>query len=277
MNRIDAHQHFWKYDSVRDAWIDESMGVIQRDFLPGDLEPLLQKNNLDGCLAVQAGQSEAETEFLLALAHRNPLIKGVVGWIDLKDENVGKRLAHFAEDPYLKGVRHIVQAEPDGFMLQTDFQRGIAALGEHGLTYDILIFPHQLEEARKLVASFPEQDFVLDHLAKPNIKEGQFADWEKNINALAAFPNVYCKISGMVTEADWGRWAIADFEPYIATVLNCFGAERCMFGSDWPVSLLSANYDEVVGIVLKHIQELTEAEQAGIMGGNAIKFYKLAH
>ncbi len=272
---IDAHQHFWQYDPIRDTWIDETMGVLKKDFFPMDLKPVLDKNRVSGCVAVQADQSENETDFLLDIAHRNPFVKGVVGWVDLLSENVDERLSHFSNNPLFKGVRHIVQAEPEGFMLRSDFQRGLAQLRTHNLTYDILIHSHQLQEARELVATFDEQPFILDHLAKPNIKEGHWDTWNKNITELAKFPNVYCKLSGMVTEAVWNHWAIDDFKPYIETIFECFGPDRVIFGSDWPVCLLSGSYLETLTIVDFYTRLLSDWEKAKIMGGNAIRVYNL--
>lgn len=274
---IDAHQHFWNFDPIRDAWITEDMGVIRKDFLPADLAPVLQANGITGCVAVQADQSEAETDFLLQLATENPFIKGVVGWVDLKATNVQERLAHYAQFPLLKGIRHIVQGEPDrNFLLREDFGRGIAALAEFGLTYDILIYPHQLPAAVEFVKKFPDQPMVLDHLAKPDFETGELKGWEQHIRALGKQQHVYCKISGMVTEADILHWKKEDFTPFLDVALEAFGPQRLMFGSDWPVCLLAADYAQVKDIVTDYISRLSAAEQAQIMGGNAIEFYKLA-
>ena len=273
--QIDSHQHFWHYDPVRDAWIDETMQQIARDFLPKDLEPLLQKNKIDGCVAVQADQSETETQFLLDLAKKHSFIKGVVGWVDLFDENLPERLAHFSENKLFKGVRHIVQSEQDGFMLQESFLKGIGRLKDFDLTYDILIYPHQLEEAVQMVRFFPEQKFVLDHIAKPYIKDKKIEPWSDYLRQLAAYQNVYCKMSGMITEADWHHWLLSDFEAYLSVVTEAFGTERLMFGSDWPVCLLAGSYGHVLQIVKEYIQHLSPGDQKKIMGENAIKFYKL--
>lgn len=275
MNVIDAHQHFWQYNPQRDIWIDDTMNILKRDFLPVDLKPLLEQNSVNGCVVVQADQSEDETNFLLNMARTNDVVKGVVGWVDLLAKDVETRLSHFAGDSFFKGIRHIVQAEPKGFMLRKDFQDGISELEAYGLTYDILIYPEQLPEAIKLVSKFDHQPFVLDHLAKPNIKEGINSKWKKGISDLARFPNAYCKLSGMVTEAVWKQWSISDFEPYIEYVLECFGVDRILFGSDWPVCLLSGSYDEVVTIADFYSRFLSENEKAKMMGENAIRFYNL--
>ncbi|WP_019668275.1 amidohydrolase family protein [Eudoraea adriatica] len=273
---IDSHQHFWKYDPVRYSWIDDSMKILRQDFLPSDLGPILKNNGVDGCVAVQADQSERETEFLLELAGENEFIKGVVGWVDLKTEGVSKRLAHYSQNEKLKGVRHIVQEEPDPeFMLRKDFQNGIRHLAEFGLTYDILVYPNQLAAAVLLSRAFPEQKFVLDHIAKPLISEGLDDQWVNNIKELALNPNVSCKVSGMVTETTNFQWRQEDFYPFIDVVLDAFGWRRIMYGSDWPVCLLGGNYKEVITIVTDYISKLPDNERAGIMGLNAINFYSL--
>lgn len=273
---IDAHQHFWIFDPERDAWITEDMSVIRKNFLPADLAPVLEANGIDGCVAVQADQSEAETDFLLQLAEENTFIKGVVGWVDLWSPSVEERLQHYAQYPLLRGFRHIVQGEADPAFLQgEDFCRGIKALAAYDLTYDILIFPQQLPAALQFVQQFPGQRFVIDHLAKPYIRKGELKGWEEDMRAMAQFDHVYCKLSGMVTEADMQNWKQEDFSPYLDVALEAFGAERLMYGSDWPVCLLAADYPQVKKLVTDHIAHLSAAEQARIMGGNAASFYKL--
>ena len=273
--KIDAHQHFWQFDPVRDAWIDDTMSVIRKDFLPKDLQPLLSENNIDGCVAVQADQSETETEFLLALAAKNDFIKGVVGWVDLRKENVEERLAHYAKNPLFKGVRHIAQGEADDFLLRKDVQRGIGFLGQFGLTYDILVFARQLPAAIELVKAFPKQKFVLDHLAKPQISKGLDREWQTNVAALAEYPNVFCKLSGMVTETDDFKWKKSDFTPYLDVIFKSFGTDRVMYGSDWPVCLLAADYAAQLNILQEYIANFSESEQSKIMGRNATSFYNL--
>lgn len=273
---IDSHQHFWKYDPVKYSWIDDSMKVLQKDFLPSNLGPILKSNMVDGCVAVQADQSEEETEFLLQLAGENEFIKGVVGWVDLRADDVDKKLAHFSKDKKLKGVRHIVQEEPDPeFMLRKDFQNGIGLLAQFGLTYDILVYPNQLAAAVLLTRAFPEQNFVLDHIAKPRISEGPDSEWVHHIKELALNPNVSCKVSGMVTETKNFKWKEQDFSPFMEVVLHAFGWQRLMFGSDWPVCLLAGSYKEVLTIVKDYISKLSDKERAGIMGLNAVSFYSL--
>ena len=272
---IDSHQHFWKYNPVRDSWITEKMSTIQRDFLPDDLTPILKENNMEGCVSVQADQSEQETMFLLELAAKNDFIKGVVGWVDLKSEKIKDKLSFYTRFPKLKGFRHIVQAEPDGFLLQKNFTAGIHSLREYDFTYDILVYARQLEEVIAFVQKFPDQKFVLDHITKPSIKEKQFEKWAKNISVLAGFENVYCKLSGMVTEADWKNWKPNDFKPYLDFSFNAFGAHRLMYGSDWPVCLVAASYKQQLSIVEEYVSKLSVDEKEMVMGGNAIRFYNL--
>lgn len=273
--RIDSHQHFWKYNQVRDSWIDESMQIIRRDFLPTDLKPILDQFDFQGCVAVQADQSEEETRFLLKLADKNPFIKGVIGWVDLCDENVEERLSHFSKYGLFKGIRHILQGENSDFMLQTDFQNGISKLRQFDLTYDILVHYSQLTSVIKLVTSFPEQQFIVDHIAKPNIKDQEMDVWSTQMGALAKFPNVFCKVSGLVTEASWNSWNYSDLKPYLDVVFNAFGVERILYGSDWPVCLLSANYQQQLHIFEEYISSYSSEDQLEVMGGNAIKFYNL--
>lgn len=273
--RIDSHQHFWKFDPVRHAWIDSSMQNIAKDFLPKDLKPLLETNLMDGCIAVQADQSEIETQFLLRLAEENSFIKGVVGWVDLSAEDLSKRLEVFSKNPLFKGVRHVLQAEKEGFMLKDQFLRGISELKNFNLTYDILIYPNQLEEARVLIEKNPDQPFVLDHLAKPYIKQQKIKNWASDIKELAKYKNVYCKLSGMVTEADWNHWQFENFKKYLSVAFDTFGSDRLMFGSDWPVCLLAGSYEHVVKIIDLFIENLEQEEKNNIMGGNACNFYNL--
>jgi L-fuconolactonase len=276
MPKIDAHQHFWIFDPVRDSWINNEMLVIKRDFLPADLLPVLEQNGIDGCVAVQADQSEQETLFLLDLAVKNPAVKGVVGWVDLKANNLDERLQYYKQYDKLKGFRHILQSEPDKqYMLQPKFQKGIASLQKHGYTYDILIYPEHLPYAELLVGGFPDQKFVLDHLAKPHIKDQKISEWQKNIQALAKHQNVYCKISGMLTEADWSAWKTEDFTTYLDVVFNAFGINRVMFGSDWPVCLLAGGYEGTMQVINSYCSKLSAIEQTLFWGDNAVKFYGL--
>lgn len=273
--RIDSHQHFWQFDPVRDAWIDASMREIARDFLPKHLKPLLHESQIDGCVAVQADQSETETEFLLDLAQRHSFVKGVVGWVDLCADDLSERLVFYSKNPFFKGVRHILQAEKEGYMVKESFVKGIGLLKDFNLTYDILIYPHQLEEAIELVKQNPDQPFVLDHLAKPYIKDKKIEKWAEYIKQLAAFKNVNCKLSGLLTEGDWNHWQASDFSDYLTVVMEAFGRDRLMFGSDWPVCLLAGSYQHVLRIVEDFIEGLSLADKNKIMGENAHNFYKL--
>jgi L-fuconolactonase len=273
--RIDSHQHFWKFDPVRDSWINDDMKVIQRDFFPEDLAPVLHENKIDGCVSVQADQSEEETHFLLTHAAANDFIKGVVGWVDLRSSQLHERLAYFSGFKKLKGFRHVAQAESIGFLRRPDFSHGISALKNYHFTYDILIYPQQIPDAIWLVKQHPDQKFVVDHLAKPLIREHEVTHWAAGMKELASFPNVYCKLSGMVTEADWNRWKTDDFKPYLDIVLSHFGTTRVMYGSDWPVCLVAAAYQNQLGIIEEYLQPLSWSEKHKIMGENAIQFYNL--
>jgi L-fuconolactonase len=284
---IDAHQHFWRYRPERDTWIGDNMPVLKRDYLPEDLLPELRANGIDGTIAVQADQSEAETVFLLEQARRNPFVAGVIGWVDLCAPDAGERLRYFSQFPKLRGVRHVAQSEPDDrFLVREDFVRGISMLGEFDLTYDILIYAWQFPAAVELVESFPDQAFVLDHVAKPNMAKPttdenshEFDNWAQGIRALARNPRVYCKLSGLITEADWRAWHADYFKPYLDIVFDAFGADRLMFGSDWPVCLLAGTYAQVKGLIEDYTCGFAGSAREkifdGIFGGNAERFYGL--
>ncbi len=276
MQRIDSHQHFWNYDPVKHSWINDDMEIIRADFLPEDLEPILHEYGFSGCISVQADQTEEENTMLLDHAAKHDFIKGVVGWIDFKAEDIDDRLAYYQQFKKLKGFRHILQGEADrAFMLNADFKRGISKLHKFGYTYDILIYTDQLGYANEFAAAFPDQPFVIDHLAKPQIKDGNITDWAKDMKAIAQNQNVGCKVSGMVTEADWKAWKAEDFTPYMDVVFEAFGADRVMFGSDWPVCRVAATYGEMLSIVEGYVAKLSATEQAKFWGDNAIGFYKL--
>ncbi len=273
--RIDAHQHFWRFDPARDAWITADMGVLQRDYLPADLAPQLAAAGIDGCVAVQADQSVEETDFLLGLAAEHAFIRGVVGWVDLRAADITRALAEWSGNARLKGFRHIAQAEPDDFLVRDDVVRGIQTIGRHGYTYDILIYPAQLAAAAQLAARCPNVRLVLDHCAKPPVASGAHSEWEAGLRALARHDNVWCKLSGLVTEARWANWTEAELTPYMDVALEAFGADRLMFGSDWPVCRLAAEYQRVVDSVAHWADRLTSAERARIFGGTAIAVYQL--
>lgn len=276
MQRIDAHQHFWKFDPQRDQWITDEMSVIRKDFLPGDLEPVLRENNFDGCVVVQSDQSEQETIFQLANAEEYDFIKGVVGWIDLQAGNISERLAHYSQFRKLKGFRHILQGEAQrDLMLQPAFLEGIRALKDLNYTYDILIFEDQMKYISDFVGRFPDQKFVLDHMGKPDIKHQTIDEWEKGLQAIALFENVYCKFSGFVTEADLQHWKTEDFVPYFDVTVDAFGMDRLMFGSDWPVCLLGSDYKTIVSVAEEYFSNFSQNEQDNFFGNNAVKFYNL--
>jgi L-fuconolactonase len=274
--RIDAHQHFWKYDPGEYGWIDDTMTPLRRDYLPDDLEGELNRNAFDACVAVQARQTLEETRWLLDLADRHRFIAGVVGWVDLRSEDARAQLEAFARRPKLVGVRHVVQGEPDDrFLLRADFCRGVALLEEFGLAYDILIYPRHLPVAVEFVDRFAGQRFVLDHLAKPGVRKGEIASWERDLRRLASSPNVSCKLSGLVTEADWRHWTAGDLKPYLDVAFECFGAERLMIGSDWPVCTLAADYARTMSVVTHYVQDRPAHERQAVLGGNARRFWKL--
>jgi L-fuconolactonase len=273
--KIDAHHHCWHFDVRRHSWIDDSMEVIQRDFLPQHLEPLLEKNGVTGTVLVQVEQTAEENHYLLALAHSNPVIKGLVGWIDLLAPDLEQQLERWSAEPLMKGFRHIAQAEPDDFLCRPDVIKGIGMLEKYGFTYDILIKPTQIAAAIQLVKVLPRQMFVIDHLAKPYIMAGLLEPWKHDMAQLAVFENVYCKVSGMVTEADWPNWKYNQLLPYMETIFTLFGARRLMFGSDWPVCLLAADYDAVVANAARFVATCSPNEQQAFWQGNARRFYHL--
>ena len=274
--RIDSHQHYWFYHPVKDAWITDEMNVIKRDFSPGDVWPLMQKNNIDGCIAVQADQSENETKYLLSLAEEHPFIKAVVGWVDLRSPVIADRLEYFSRFRLLKGFRHIVQAEKEvDFLLREDFCNGIKYLSRYNYTYDVLIHPRHLKYALQFVERFPGQKFVIDHFAKPFIKHKATEPWLSDLSKFSAYPNVYCKMAGLVTEADWVNWKKEDFVAYFEAVLNIFSADRIIFGTDWPVCLTGQSYDQVCELTQYLAGGLSATDQLKIWGGNAEAFYDL--
>ncbi|MFD0794705.1 amidohydrolase family protein [Mucilaginibacter litoreus] len=276
MLKIDSHQHFWVYEQQRHGWIIDSMQVLRRDHLPADVEPYLQQYGISGCVAVQADQTPAENDFLINLAKENSFIKGVVGWVNFTADDIKDQLACHSTLPLIKGFRHILQSEPDErYMLNEKFMKGIALLDKYGFSYDILVFPRHLKTARQFVSAHPDQRFVIDHIAKPDIKAKIINGWKEDIQALATFKNVHCKVSGMVTEADWHNHRPVDFKPYLEVIFNAFGADRVMFGSDWPVCNVAGGYSAVLTVINGYINTLTANEQELFWAKNAIDFYRL--
>ncbi|HYV97240.1 MAG TPA: amidohydrolase family protein [Gemmatimonadaceae bacterium] len=271
--RIDAHQHFWAYDAGRDTWITDDMSGLRRDFLPGDLEPVLAANGIAGCIAVESAPSLEQTQFLLALARDHSFIGGVVGWVDLFAADIETRLSVLAADPRFVGVRVGAQNEADDFLTRADVIRGIAAVGAAGLPFDILIRERQLPSAIGLTRVLPDQTFVLDHIAKPRIRERVLEPWATHVRELAQNPRVFCKVSGMVTEADWQGWRPEDLTPYLDVVFSAFGTERTMFASDWPVCLVAAGYGRVIGVLEQYLARFGGAERVAVFGGNAARCY----
>ena len=274
--RIDAHQHFWRYDAAQYGWIDDAMAALRRDFLPEDLAPMIERAGFAACVAVQARQTVEETRWLLALADAYPFIAGVVGWIDLQSVRVRADLEAVARHPKLVGIRHIAQAEPDDrFLVRPAFVAGLARLEEFDLAYDILIYSRHLRVASELAARLPRQRFVLDHLAKPDIRGRAIDEWARDLRALAAHPNVCAKLSGLVTEADWTRWTAADIRPVLDVAFDCFGPERLMVGSDWPVCMVAGDYGRTMSVVIDYVAVRPAHERDAVLGGNAQRFWKL--
>ncbi len=272
---IDSHVHFWKYDKQRDSWISDNMKILKQDYLPEQLSLSLKRNDVDGCIAVQASQSEYETHFLVELSKTHPEIKGVVGWVDFQNSNIEERLEYFSQYPIIKGWRHVVQSEPDDFLNNENFLRGIKVISKYNYTYDILIYHHQLKAAFEFVSKFPGQKFVIDHCAKPDIKNKQLHEWAKLMKEISKQPNVYCKLSGLFTETTSKEWSAADFYPYLDVVFENFGTERLLFGSDWPVMLLSGIYVQWKSLLEKYMENFTEDDRQKVFGDNAVEFYKL--
>jgi L-fuconolactonase len=274
--RIDAHQHFWRYTAAEYGWIDDAMAALRRDFLPADAPQEMDRASIDACIAVQARQTLEETRWLLELADANSFIAGVIGWVDLQADAAPEQLERFVDHPKFVGVRHIVQAEADDrFMLRPAFCRGISLLEARDLTYDILIYPRHLPAAVELVSRFTRQRFVLDHLAKPDIRSGDIRAWEEGICALARCPNVFCKVSGLVTEADWTRWTVDDIRPYLDVAFDCFGAHRLLAGSDWPVCTVAADYARTISLIDDYMSDKPVADRDAVMGGNAARVWRL--
>ncbi len=276
MKVVDAHQHFWKFNPVRDAWMEPGkMEAIRRDFLPDDLKTLLDQYGVDATVAVQADQSMAETDFLLKQASNYDFVAGVVGWIDLKSPSLKASLEPYADISTLVGFRHITQSEPRGFMTDPTFIEGVKTILEKGYRYDVLIYWHQMDEAIGMIHALPEKPMVLDHIAKPNIQDGRILKWRNSMRELAEFEHLHCKISGMITEAHWQYWTEKDLRPYIDVAMETFGPDRCMFGSDWPVCTLAGSYGQVISTLRSYLATFTKGEQSKILGQNCIDFYGL--
>jgi L-fuconolactonase len=273
---IDAHHHLWNYDTEDYAWIGPEMNVLRRDFMPADLHIEMQQAGVDGAIAVQARQTLQETEWLLSLAAQNEFMRGVVGWAPLIDAAVSDDLERLAAQPKLKGIRHVLQDEPDDFyMLRNDFNAGITQLRRFDLVYDVLIFERHLPQTIQFLDRHPDQVFVIDHIAKPRIREGLLSPWRENLKELARRSHCFCKLSGVLTEADWQNWRPEGIHPYLDAALDAFGPNRCLFGSDWPVLLLADSYAGWVATVKNFVSRLSSTEQARVLGGTAAEFYRL--
>lgn len=273
--RIDSHQHFWRYDEEEFDWISDDMHRLKQDFLPKHLAKEFEKNNVQGCMTVQARQTKIETRWLLELADKNPMILGVVGWIDLCADDLEQQLSEFENQPKLKGFRHVIQAEASGYMLKPAFIRGVSLIAEKGYSFDLLIHSKQLCEVCELVKILPRMKLVIDHIAKPNIASREWEDWHTYIAELASYKHVFCKLSGMVTEAHWSHWKESEIQPYIQHVIECFGAHRCMYGSDWPVCQLASDYHGVISLMESMLTPLNKDESQAVFGETASRFYRL--
>jgi L-fuconolactonase len=272
---IDSHVHFWKFDPIRDAWITNDMATIRKDFLPEDFSSYLNENQIDGCIAVQADQSDEETGFLVSLAKENPFIKGVVGWIDLTSNNIDELLQNYQSEKLIKGFRHIAEGEEIGFLLQKNILNGISKLHQYNYTFDILLRQHQLSDAVQLSEKLQDQPFILDHCGKPDLKTNDLKDWKSNIAELAQNPNIYCKISGLLTQGNWNSIDEKSIFEILDFIFSQFGIERTVFGSDWPVMLLGGNYILWLELISKYVNQFSKEEQQLFFSGNAMKFYKL--
>lgn len=276
MTIIDTHHHFWKYSAAEYGWISDEMKSIRRDFLPADLKKTLDGAGVSGAVSVQARTTVEESDWLLSMAEKHDFLHGVVGWVPLTESDVDKHLERLAQHKKFKGVRHVIQGEPDdNYILRPDFNAGIKKLLKYKLRYDILIFERHLKPSIRFVDQHPNQMFILDHVAKPKIKERILSPWREDMIELGKRPNVYCKISGMITEADWAKWSSADLAPYLDTALQAFGPKRLMFGSDWPVMLVAGQYKPWVDLVKQTIKRYSTAEQEQILSKNAIEAYGL--
>jgi L-fuconolactonase len=276
--RIDAHQHFWRYDPRQHSWINDDMAVIRRDYFPGDLESELKNHGINGTVAVQADETDDETDFLLALAEKNDFIKGVVGWINMHSPELELALEKYKDAKKLKGFRCIMQGVPDEkYLTNRVFSDNLKKISIAGYTYDLLVYHKQLPKLIKMTDMLPDSALILDHIAKPDIKNKQFNTWKENIKTISAHPGIYCKLSGMITEADFKNWKYDDLMPYMEISAEYFGVDRLCFGSDWPVCLVAGSYKQVFEVVNKFVSQLSVDEQSKIFGKNATDFYKLNH
>ncbi len=273
---VDSHHHFWDLGRFDYDWMPQEPSVLRRNYLPGDLAPILERNGVGRTVLVQAHASVEEAEFLLELATSTDFVAGVVAWVDLTSPDVGRALDRLSRGGPLVGVRHMVEADPDVAWLSRDAAvRGLREVASRGLAYDLLVKPPHLKYIPQLAERVPDLRMVVDHIAKPPIASGQMEPWARDLGAVAGIPGVYCKISGMVTEADHSAWTVDDLRPYVARVVEQFGPARLMWGSDWPVCLLASDYDGVRGAAIEALGPMTDDERSGVMGGNAAEFYRL--
>lgn len=273
--RIDSHIHFWKYDKDRQPWINKDMRALRSDFLPENILTSLRRNQVDGCIAVEASSSEVETHFLVELARSHSMIKGVVGWVDFASPLAKDRLDYFSQFPEIKGWRYGLESRAPGFMDEPVFREAISRLKEKGYVFDLLVKPAQLSETARLVNENPDQVFVLDHAGQPDIRDHQINGWKEEIKRLAQYPNLHCKLSGWLTLAKWKDWSASDFYPYLDVVFEQFGVSRLLFGSDWPILTLSGIYVQWVSLLEKYMENLSAEDKEMLFGGNATRLYNL--
>jgi L-fuconolactonase len=275
MRITDSHQHFWIYNKKNQQWINDDMQIIQRSFTPNDLKIVFQDLKVDGCISVQVDQNKNETLYQIECAKSNPIIEGVVGWVDILNDQLIDDLAYYGQYKIVKGFRHILQNEPPGFMIQKKFIGGLKIIGNEGYSYDLLIYHHQMEEAIKLLNEIDTLPIVIDHIAKPCIKTKEIKDWEKYIKLMAEHENVYCKVSGMATEANWANWSKEDLIPYLDIIVAHFGMKRIMYGSDWPVCLLAVSYERWLNFLKEYFSQFSQIEQEQFFSKNCERFYKI--
>ena len=273
---IDSHQHFWQVGRFDYPWMNSSLGVLYRDYLPDQFEPILAQNGVDKTVLVQASNSVEESRWLLNLADEHPFIAGVVGWVDLSSADVDRQLDEFVSHPKFKGVRHLVESEPaDDWLVQPQVLRGLKRLSTYGVSYDLLVHTRHLKNIEKVVDACPDLKLVIDHMAKPPIASGEIETWREELRHVAANEQIHCKLSGLVTEASWTSWTTSDLRPYVDCALELFGSSRLLFGSDHPVCLLAASYELVLASFRELVNELSGDEQQKIFGSNAAEFYGL--
>lgn len=273
--KVDAHIHFWQYEKEQHAWITREMKALRHDHLPEHIQTSLRRNGIDACIAVESSASELDTHFLVELARTHTMIQGVVGWVDLLAENLEERLAYFSQYPIIKGWRYRLEDREDGFLKDPRLRKGLSLLQANNYRFDLFVGHRQLKETIGLVSDFPEIVFILDHAGKPDIRNRDLQSWSALIRELAQSQNLYCKLSGLLTLAQWKDWSAAEFYPYLDVLFKHFGTQRLLFGSDWPILTLSGIYVQWISLLEKYMENLSTEEREAVMGGNAEREYGL--